>query len=206
MRKKQPKKSGGERVIKVFSKEEAKEIAIASIQGSYGVSRPLKELAEQQLPTVVLGERSSDEVAKNINSVSLAYSLESGYALMESTEEHYRPLALQMKGDLEKEFECKTPSERALVDQIVISYIRKLSFSRFLEEKKEQRILSNEKNGYLNFISKEIDRAHRQLLSALETLRVMKQPTLKVNVRAQNAFVGENQQFNNNQNQNNESK
>ena len=196
MTKKQPKKTDEKQIAKIFTSEEAKKIAIASIQGTYGVSKPLKELAEQQLPTVVFGEQSSDEVVKNLNSVSLAYSLESGYALMESTEEHYRPLALQMKGDLEKEFGCETPSERALVDQIVISYIRKLSFSRFLEEHKEQRILSNEKNGYLSFISKEIDRAHRQFLSALETLKVIKQPALKVSVRAQNAFVAENQQLN----------
>ncbi len=196
MTKKQPKNATEKQLAKVFTSEEAKEIAIASIQGSYGVSKPLKELAEQQLPTIVFGEQSSDVVAKNLNSVSLAYSLDSGHALMESTEEHYRQLALQMKSDLEKEFECKTPSEKSLVDQVVISYIRKLSFSRFLEEHKEQRILSNEKVGYLNFISKEIDRAHRQFLSALETLKVIKQPALKVNVRAQNAFVAENQQLN----------
>lgn len=206
MTKKLPKKASEKQITKVFSSEETKAIAIASIQRRYGVSKPLKELAEQQLSTIVSGEQSTDEAAKNLMSVSRAYSLESGHALMESTEEQYGPLALQMKTELEREFGCKTPSERALTDQIVISYIRKLSFSRFLEEKKEQRIMSTEKVGYLNFISKEIDRAHRQFLSALETLRVMRQPTLKVNVRAQNAFVGENQQFNNNQSQKNESK
>ncbi len=193
------------KIIHNFTDEEVKETALVTHSRNYGVDKNLKELA-LQMTDITPGEKASDEVTKNLQAVSRAYSLESGHMLMESVEIEYHQLALQMKIDLEKEFNCKTPSEQALTDQVVISYIRKLTFSRHLEEHKAQRVLSHERNGYLNFISKEVDRAHRQFLSALETLKAIKQPPFKVNVKTQNAFIAENQQFNQHSKENNETK
>jgi len=189
--------------------QEAKNTAILTIQSTANVDKSLKELAEKQLPYLSTGEIISDEVMKNIIAVSLAYSQESGCALMESIEPSYRGFALQLRKSLQQEFDCKNPSEIALVDQVVNSHIRKITYSKLLESHNEPKWLSHEKVALLNFYSREIDRAHRQFISAIETLRFIKQPSIKVNVKTNNAFIGENQQFNNNQAQkdeNNEAK
>jgi len=194
--------------VRKFSNEEAKKIAIHSVMSSITSDNAITEFAEKQLPSIREGETAKDKVSENINNISLAYSQESGHALIESVEPRYRGFALKLRDDLKKEFDCKTASEIALVDQIVNSHIRKISNAKLLESYNEPEWLSHEKVSLLNFFSRETDRAHRQFLSALETLKMMKQPSLKVNVKTNNAFISEKQQFNNNlqKNENNESK
>jgi hypothetical protein len=46
-------------------------------------------------------------------------------------------------------------------------------------------------------IGRELDRANRQFISALTTLRQLKAPTPSINVIAKNAFMAGQQQFNN---------
>jgi hypothetical protein len=52
-------------------------------------------------------------------------------------------------------------------------------------------------------ISKDLDRAYRQFASTLTLLREIKSPTLTVNVKANTAFIAQQQQLNNNQYENN---
>jgi len=60
---------------------------------------------------------------------------------------------------------------------------------------------TKEINNFLSIMSKDVDRANRHFITALETLKQFKQPQLKVNVKTKNAFIAEKQQFNNNQNE-----
>lgn len=188
-----------------FTPEAAKDIAIISCVRSIDADARLKKLADVQLPEAFKHKKtkSTKEINESFESISLAYSLESGHALVESLMPRYRGFALKLKKDLEKEFDCKTASEVALVDQAVSAHIRKISNAKLIEERNEPEWLSHEKIALLNFYSREVDRAHRQFISAIETLKIMKQPVLKVNVKTNNAFIGENQQFNNNVENNN---
>lgn len=117
MTKKSLGKSSEKQVTKALSEEEAINFAISCFRDGNSIAEQVKELAQEQLPK----KKPFDDIVKNLDSISLAYSLESGYALMESIDDRYRKLALQMKRDLEKEYKCNTPSEKALVDQIVSS-------------------------------------------------------------------------------------
>lgn len=54
-------------------------------------------------------------------------------------------------------------------------------------------------------LSKETDSANRRLIMNIVLLKEMKQPALKINIKTNNAFVGDKQQFNNNV-ENNEAK
>ncbi|MCX6766846.1 MAG: hypothetical protein NT170_03680 [Candidatus Moranbacteria bacterium] len=190
-------KNKGEIVpVKIRTLDEAKRIAIRSYMAVFEPNAALKELAEKQLPGMRNGQEITGEVLKNADKVSLAFSLESGHALVESIEPKYRSFALQFKKDLEKEFDCKTASERALVDQAVNSHIRKISYSKSMMMRRDPGFLSHYKTGYLMFLSKEVDRAHRQFISAIETLKYCKQPTVRINVRSENSFMSQNQQFN----------
>lgn len=186
----------GAKSILKFSIEEAKNTAILSSMNRIKIDNALTELAEKQLPNVKNGEIATNDVSKNIDNVSLAFSQESGQALAESIEPRYRGFALQLRNDLKKEFDCKSASEIALVDQIVNSHIRKISNSKLIESHNKPEWLSQEKIALLNFYSHETDKAHRQFISALETLKFIKQPALKVSVKTNNAFIGDKQQFN----------
>jgi hypothetical protein len=190
-------KNKGEIVpTKIRTLDEARRVAIRSYMAVFEPNTALKELAEKQLPNMRNGQEMTGEVLKNADKVSLAFSLESGQALMESVEPKYRSFALQLKKDLEKEFDCKTASEKALVDQAVNSHIRKISYSKSMETRRDPEFLSHFKTNYLMFLSKEIDRAHRQFISAIETLTYRNQPSIRINVRSENSFMSQNQQFN----------
>ena len=45
-------------------------------------------------------------------------------------------------------------------------------------------------------LSKEVDKAHRQLIMALTTLKQIKNPPVEFNVKAKTAFLAQNQQIN----------
>lgn len=193
-------------LLEPFTKEETVQMAIERVRGNKSVKTALNELTESQLPSILLGNEVPEAASANMNILSLAHSLESGHALLESVDDRYKPFALEIKKSLEQEFACEKPSERMLVDQIVNAHLRKLEYTRLMVKYREQEWLSQEKVAVLNFYSKEADRAHRQFISALETLKAIKQPPINVNVKAQNAFVAQNQQFNNHSEQINEAK
>ncbi|MCX6717257.1 MAG: hypothetical protein NTU76_01090 [Candidatus Taylorbacteria bacterium] len=202
--KKLVKKKPENKLIKSLSIDNARRIAINSIGwNNYCAENKLEKLAKQLTEAYNKGEEiAQGELAKNLDFVSLAFSLDSGHTLMESVGERHRGLALQLKKEFEKEFDCKSSSEKALIDMLVSSYITKMTDLKRLESNKQSEFLSHEMNGFLSLLSKDADRAHRQFISTIETLKSIKQPALNVNVKTNNAFIGENQQFN----QNNEPK
>jgi hypothetical protein len=118
---------------RLYTLNEAKKIAIHSSMAGFNTNITLKAFAEKQLPSMKNGQKMSGKVLENVNKVSLAFSLESGHALVESIEPKYRDFALQFKKELEEEFDCKTASEKALADQAVNSHIRKISYSKSME-------------------------------------------------------------------------
>ena len=58
---------------------------------------------------------------------------------------------------------------------------------------------SKEKMPYLGILSKELDRQNRNYLTAINTLIEMKSPNMTINLNSENTFLGQNQQFNNNE-------
>lgn len=190
--------------MKPLTTEQVKEIVKISTVSTIDASGSIRELAKE-LPKWI-GKVPPSEVSEHVDKVSLALSLETGHVLAESVGVRVRGFSLSLKQELEKEFDCKTPSEKALVDQAVNSHIRKLEYSKLMNGYRDPEWLSHERVALLSFYSKEIDRAHRQFLSTIEMLKAIKQPALKVNVRAQNAFVAENQQLNNYSEKTNEPK
>ena len=173
---------------------------------SFDADENLKGFARKVLPKINKGEKLDEIDNKLLREVSFILGVENGIPMMESVEERYRGMMFNLRKELIKEYDCKTFSEKALVDVIVGAYSRNLSLSRMLTHTATKRETTPNLNNYLATISKEIDRANRQFISALETLRQLKQPELKVNVRTKNAFIAQNQQFNNNQNETNNPK
>jgi hypothetical protein len=196
------KKSPSKLPMKKITNEEAVRMSIVNTQAVFWPKKALEELAKKQLPNIPLGTQIDDKTWKNMCSVSLAYGVKSGMALIKNTPKEYESLAIQMKMDIEKELNCDKIYEKALVDQIVNAYIKSLRYSLMLSVSQDFEFHGNARNGYFFFLSKESDRAFRQFTSGLEMLRSLKQPkmNLKLSIKSNNAFVAENQQFNNNQN------
>ncbi|PLX27559.1 hypothetical protein C0581_03365 [Candidatus Parcubacteria bacterium] len=107
-----------------------------------------------------------------------------------------REFAIEFANQLIQEYDCKTPSEKSLAQMVAGSYCKYLEYSRLFNNSQRVEWLSSEKNGYYNLLSKEVDRSHRHYLSSLTTLRQIKSPEIKVNVKANTAFVAQNQQLN----------
>jgi hypothetical protein len=94
------------------------------------------------------------------------------------------------------EYDCKTASEKMLAQTAAWAYCRMIEYSRKLNGITRQEYLSSVKTGHYAVLSKEVDRCVRQYLSAINTLKHFKQPSLNVTFKAQNAFVAQNQQIN----------
>ena len=99
---------------------------------------------------------------------------------------------------IKAEYNCSTPVERMLAEQIALAQMKILDHSRLYQYwlSATWRSSSPIKGREIEALSKQIDRAQRQMLAALTALRQIKQPHLQVNVVARNAFVAQNQQIN----------
>lgn len=126
----------------------------------------------------------------------LALGFENDYSLIETIDEKYRPMAVELRRQLIKDFDCKTYSEKVLVDTVTSGYMRHLRSAKVYNNILAKGTLDKLGCDILSTMGKEMDRAQRQLMTALQTLVNLKRPPLKVQVKAQNAFVAQNQQLN----------
>lgn len=193
-------KQGG--LAKNLTNEDSKKYILNIGMYNFDSDHILEKFTKKILPKAVNGKQNfTEEDLEELNKLTLAFGLETAQPLTESVEIRYRGLVVQIKRELECEYNCKKPSERMLVDVAANSFVRKISIGKRFSECQKVENLSNELTSYLNMLSKEMDCAHRQFISAIETLNFIKQPALKVNIKTNNAFVAQNQQFNNNSTQ-----
>ncbi|EKD99967.1 MAG: hypothetical protein ACD_22C00127G0017 [uncultured bacterium] len=134
--------------------------------------------------------------SQSTNDALYIYGLDNHYPVAETVTSKLQPLVIQMTNDLIAEYSCKTTSEKALAELIAGAYGRYLSYSNTLTGSFNVEYLSSEKNGYFTLLGKEADRAYRQFITALTTLKQLKFPTPQINVRTNTAFVAGNQQIN----------
>ena len=124
---------------------------------------------------------------------------ENGVLLANSLPELSRTLAIDLMRKIQKEYLCTTPSEKATAELAALSYVRTLDIQRRITNYLEIGTFTDLGVHYLDMLSKELDRANRHYLTAIQTLRTMKQPPLQFNIRADTAVVGQNQVVQTNQ-------
>lgn len=159
----------------------------------------IKKMAEVLLPALKAGDKS-DESYKAVTDTGfeLMKMRESEYHcnLMESFPERYRQLSKLMTEKIISEHNCQNEIEKSLASTIVASYVRYTDNSRRLNNELEGTNITPNKNTYISILSKQVDRAHRQYLTSLMTLKQLKAPQIEMNIKANTAFVSQNQQFN----------
>jgi hypothetical protein len=127
----------------------------------------------------------------------LSMGLETHEQLAMSMDEGYRPLAREMSRQMIKDYDCKAAAEKALVEVAVSAYVRVLDSSWLMSSIHQNlKDVAKEKNHLYAIWSKELDRANRQFINAIITLKQLKAPTIEMNVRANTAFIAQNQQIN----------
>ncbi len=137
-----------------------------------------------------------------INEMSMLYGLENGVFVANlGYRRDYSALA-RIRQKIIREYNCKTALELILADSIVACYWRILKnetkINHLIEKEDYNYSLDQLKINVLKELNKEVDLANRRLNMNIILLKEMKQPALKVNVRTNNAFIGDKQQFNNN--------
>ena len=148
-----------------------------------------------------------------LNEIGMMYGLENGIWIANlSYSKDYLTLA-RMRQKVIRDYHCKSSLELMLADSIVASYWRiiknEMILSRLIQKEDGSWSFNQSKVNVMKELNKGIDLASRRLNTNIVLLKEMKQPTLKVNVKTNNAFIGDKQQFNNNhtkKDENNEAK
>jgi hypothetical protein len=192
-------------VLKVFDPQAMRADAAAILKPDCEPDSILKKLDAKlsQLADKNVDLAQDKEAQKILGNASMVLGLDTHHALIWAMKEDFRPLAIEFANNLAKEFNCKTPGEKALSHVVVNSYVRLIDDSRRYSNCADAgEYLSVERTKHLAMLSKQIDRANRQFITALITLKQLKEPALKVNIKANNAFVAQNQQLNTKVNEN----
>lgn len=142
-------------------------------------------------------EKLEAEMQKQVSAVMYAFEVDTQMAMMESFGERFRGSAKEVCKQFICDFDCKSNTEKIMAETAAIAFMRYLDASRRFNNCLEASTdLSAAKTAFLAMLSKERDRAHRQYLSTVLTLKQMKSPTLEMNIRTKNTFIAQNQQVN----------
>lgn len=154
-------------------------------------------------PLIVM-DRARQELVKTNSEVALdpesnlfkavtLFEFENGALITEAVSERYKTFVISLSRQFQKEFNCKTASEKAIVELAVVSYIRTIEIQRMMKNYLDQNSSSGIGVQFFATLSKELDRANRHFLTAVQALRMTKQQTMHVNVKTQTAVIGQNQ-------------
>jgi hypothetical protein len=147
------------------------------------------------------GDKAKNKLVNKVNEklteLSPIVALDNHYLIAEAlVGSRYRTLMLDVTSQLVAEYDCETASEKILAETAAWAYCRMIEYSCAFSSNLNIEFLSNQKNGYYSMLSKEVDRANRQYLTAISTLKFIKQPPVNLTFKAGTAFVAQNQQIN----------
>ncbi len=143
--------------------------------------------------------RKAVDVKSNFFRAMTLVEFENGALMYTIVPEQYRTFAIDFMRQLQEEYNCTLPSEKATTELVTLYFVRILELQRRINNYINDQM---SKTDILFFatLSKELDRASRQYLSGLHTLRMLKQPSLNVNIRTNTTIVGQNQLIQDNKN------
>ncbi len=160
-----------------------------------------QHLMKQVQEAVILGISTTgtlnEEQSELLSSGMMMLGHERQYLVAESVvDERWKPMVMDLAQSIQKEYACVSSSEIALAGLAASAYYRSLRAAR----KMNAYLVQTETNmigvHLMATHSKEIDRAERQYLSAIDTLRSRRQPQVNVKIQTKAAFFNESQTIN----------
>jgi hypothetical protein len=182
------------------SMEKVRNAIKTAIPADYDTEALLDDLGQNVLPRMKKAAQgmtsSQSEDGKKLWDAMFAFGTDTHIPLAESVGKTYRAMVMRDVREIEKEYDCKTPTEKMLAETIAGAHARIMQYSRRLNRFASVDSISDLDIPYHALWSKEVDRAHRQMMTAITTLKQIKSPQLNVSINAKTAFVAENQQIN----------
>jgi len=167
------------------------------------LGKPIYGIEAQIDKRIAKNKSSKDDVTEQDINIASLFNLDNFYSLRELVSNWDKGRAAEFGIQLYKEYNCQTASEKALAQTVVIAFEHVLDLSRRLHimmENTSVQVMDIKTYPFLlkrmQIIGLELDRANRQFLTALQTLKQIKAPQIEVNVKTKTAFVAQNQQFN----------
>lgn len=131
-----------------------------------------------------------------------AKSLDTCEHFLNGIDTEFHGMAILMFRELSEEFKVKSAQDKAYLQMAISAFCLFQSNMVLIRKWKHVAHKSREKSAYVSMLTKQADCAFRQYQVILQHLEVKKRPPLHISVKAQNAIVGQNQQFNSNSNEN----
>jgi len=160
--------------------------------GSGDEPEKVLEAAKQEIEKTK-GKQTKSSGIDNIFKAMTLFEFDNGTLLMNILPECYKTFAVHMLRQLQKDYNCSMISERATAELATISYVRILDLQRRMNNSLDRPEKHDVNLLYISILGKELDRANRQYLAAIQTLRMIKQPSLQFNIKADTAVIGQNQ-------------
>lgn len=156
-----------------------------------------KELAQK-----LVKDRKSftDEENKEFSDIVISINTTTHHRLLMETmrDATDRTAIAEYTDDIIKEYGCTSISERSLCEVVALSYFSLMKTSREMNKHYDWTYYSNERSNMLSVLSKDLEKQNRMYLMSLQTLRTLKSRFWGIKIHTKNAFIGDNQQFNNN--------
>lgn len=129
----------------------------------------------------------------NIYKALTLFEFDKGILMTSAIPERYLTFCIDFSRNLQKEYHCESPSEKATAELVAINFVRTLEIQSKINAYLGKDEFSDMGVRYLAVLSKELDKANRHYLNSLQTLKMLKQPPLEVTIKTQTAIVGQNQ-------------
>ena len=176
------------------SKEVVKKIDIKEfISGCAIGDDPIAVLKQAQHDLDNIEDKQNMTAKSSLYKVLTLYEFDKGILATSAIPEKYRTFCIDFSRNLQKEYKCESSSEKATAELVAVNFIRTLEIQNKINSYLGLGNITDMGVKYLAVLSKELDRANRHYLNTLQTLKMIKLPTLEVNIRTQTAVVGQNQ-------------
>lgn len=116
-----------------------------------------------------------------------------GILLIEAFREELKTFVIDLSKQIQQEYGCTTASQKATAELAASSYARTLQNQMMITRYLNRGEFTDIGVGYLNFLSKEIDRANRHYLTAIQTLISFRQPPMNITVKTNTANIAHQQ-------------
>lgn len=158
-----------------------------------------------------------DELYEFNNKALSLNEFQNGKIMAKGIPEELATFAIDFMRNIQKEYNCQTMIEKAIAEQAASAFVRGLEIQKKLQIALDtQERLNNghdacERNKYspngffhacqraayglqyVSFLGKELERANRQFLASIQTIKILKQAPMQVTIKAQTAVLGQNQ-------------
>jgi hypothetical protein len=123
----------------------------------------------------------------------IIYELDHGWLLSHGFTDKLKPLSISLSKELQIEYECKTPSEKATAHLVAQSFVRMLELQRYIKLQLDRESFTDMSTARLITLEKSLEKASRQYQQHLLLLRSMNQPAINVTVKAVTANIANQQ-------------